>query len=393
MASIEISDPVSLPSAVNPTPNHAISSTTHTINIGTRKSLLARVQTDTVVSMLKEAWPGNEYVVHAISTIGDKNQITALHDFGAKSLWTHELEAMLVKHEVDFIIHCLKDIPTQLPPNLIIGAILPRTDPRDAVVLHPSLPPHTSLSSLPANSTIGTSSVRRSAQLKRLYPHLRFQSVRGNVGTRLSKLDRSDLALSCTSGSGSKLGEATTADESADAHYSALILAAAGLLRLDLGDRISRYLSSQVAEDPTAGSAIAPQKGILYAVGQGALALEIREGDESTAKLIAPLACRATALSTLAERSLMRTLEGGCSVPIGVETEWADAETLVMRAIVVSVDGRHSVEASKTGHVSSEAQADEFGWQIARTLVDMGAEEILKGINLDRKIIEGQGDA
>lgn len=300
-------------------------------------------------------------------------------------------------------------MPTQLPASLSIGAILPREDPRDALVMRPSLlpspstpkPSHDLLSSLPPGSIIGTSSVRRSAQLVRLYPHLTFASVRGNVGTRLSKLD------------------------APDSPYSALILAAAGLLRLGLGERITAPLSSR-------------EGGILHAVGQGALGIEIREKDGGIREILGKVGCERTTRICLAERSLMRTLEGGCSVPIGVETEWVDGArgtrdgevaavdggaqdqqqsnrtveghengtevisgqnddtasgTLTFRAIVVSLDGKEAAQAEMTRRIASREDADQFGWDMARLLVERGADKILEKINLNRDIIHGQGDA
>ena len=318
----------------------------------------------------------------------------------------------------------VKDIPTQLSTDFTIGCIMAREDPRDCLVLHPSLPPSATLSSLPSGSTIGTSSVRRSAQLKRLYPHLRFQSVRGNVNTRLRKLDESNLSESRDTGS--RIGEIATVEEDATGkpQYSGLILAAAGLIRMGEGDRISRNLSSKNMEQVRSRDGIMTErKGMLHAVGQGALGIEIREGDRRVVDLLAPLECHRSRLPAMAERSLMRTLEGGCSVPIGVETEWADladqntsvgtkasantsgetlksrdrpavsSQSLTFRAIVVSLDGLQSVEEEATCEVRSNEEADQFGRDIARALIDKGAEKILEKINLDRNIINEQGDA
>ncbi|KAL2357607.1 porphobilinogen deaminase, dipyromethane cofactor binding domain-containing protein [Cryomyces antarcticus] len=342
-----------------------------TINIGTRRSLLARIQTGIVEKALKKAHPERRYEIHAMSTMGDKNQVTPLHDFGAKALWTHELEALLLEGKLDLVVHSLKDMPTQLPPSLTIGSIFAREDPRDALVVSPSLAStHRTLASLPAGSIIGTSSVRRSAQLKRLYPHLRFADVRGNVGTRLAKLD---------------------SPPPEGPHYAALILAAAGLLRLGLGERITALLSKR-------------DGGMLHAVGQGALGIEIREADDETRRILAKVGDERTARACLAERSLMRTLEGGCSVPIGVETEWVRRDEnenddaplthdLTMRAIVVSLDGSEAVEAELTRPVASREAADELGWAVAAALVDRGAGRILQAINLNRAIVEAGGDA
>ena len=258
---------------------------------------------------------------------------------------------------LDIIVHCLKDMPTQLPQGAKIGAILNREDPRDAVVMKAGSS-YKNLKDLPAGSIVGTSSVRRSAQIARHYPELKFKDVRGNLGTRLGKLDAED------------------------GDYACLILAAAGLQRIDLGGRITQLLSSK-----TEGG------GLLYAVGQGALAIEIREGDEKMAALLAPLIDQQVTLACLAERSLMRTLEGGCSVPIGVETEWLEKGKLLMKAIVVSLDGSEAVYVEKLDEVLSEKDAEEMGWKVAGELVEKGAGKILEAINLNRKIVEQSGNA
>lgn len=310
-----------------------------------------------VLADLKKAHPEVEYEIHAMSTMGDKNQVTALHEFGAKSLWTHELEAQLLDGGLDIIVHCLKDMPTQLPPKCIIGCIMEREDPRDAVVMKASLS-YKTLLELPPGSVVGTSSVRRSAQVKRKYPHLKFKDVRGNLGTRLSKLDAEN-------------GE-----------YTCLILAAAGLLRIDMGSRITQYLDSKT-----------PGGGLLHAVGQGALAIEVREGDEKTLSILRELENQDSMLAGTAERSLMRTLEGGCSVPIGVETTWIEKGKLLMKAIVVSLDGKESVEAERLDEILNAKDADEFGWKLAQDLVEKGASKILEAINLNRPIIKEGGGA
>jgi hydroxymethylbilane synthase len=348
---------------VSPTPissslKGAASSDT-TIHIGTRKSVLAVIQAENTVAALKKIRPDVTYEIHAMSTMGDKNQTTALHDFGAKSLWTHELEAQLLDGRLDCIVHCLKDMPTQLPPKCVIGVIMEREDPRDAVVMKASLVgQYKTLADLPAGAVVGTSSVRRSAQVKRKYPHLKFKDVRGNVGTRLSKLDAED-------------GE-----------YSCLVLAAAGLLRMDLGGRISQLLESK-----TEGG------GMLYAVGQGALAIEVREGDEKVMEVLKDLANEESTLSGLAERSLMRALEGGCSVPIGVETTWIEKGKMLMKAIVVSLDGTESVESERLDEILTIKDAEMFGLNLAQDLVEKGAGKILEKINLNRPIIKEGGYA
>lgn len=347
-----------LPSTSSRSPlDPTLNTTKQTIKIGTRKSHLALVQTDIVHRALARTNPSYHYEIHSMSTMGDKNQVTPLHNFGAKALWTHELEADLLSGKLDLIVHSLKDMPTQLPAGCALGCVMNREDPRDAVVMKVGSS-YKSIDELPEGSVVGTSSVRRSAQIMRKYPGLRFKDIRGNLGTRLGKLDAEE-------------GE-----------YACIILAAAGLHRIDLGHRITQLLDSK-----TLGG------GLLHAVGQGALGIEIREGDEKVANLLKELIDKDTMLACLSERSLMRTLEGGCSVPIGVETEWVERGKLLMKAIVVSLDGKESVEAERLGEVLREEDADEFGMAVAQDLVEKGAGKILEAINLNRDVIKEGGGA
>lgn len=206
---------------------------------------------------------------------------------------------------------------------------------------------YTSLAELPEGSVVGTSSIRRTAQLARRYPHLKVMDVRGNIGTRLSKLDAEDGPFTC------------------------LILAAAGLLRLDLGDRITSYLDSK-------------NGGMLYAVGQGALGIEIRKDDQQVLHMLQNIGHKETTFACLAERSLLRTLEGGCSAPLGVESEWVNG-ALRMRSIVVSVDGKGSAEVEVDGAVDSPQAAEEFGVTVAKALVEKGAGKILEEIQRNKQ--------
>lgn len=268
-------------------------------------------------------------------------------------------------------------MPTQLPDHLEIGAILDREDPRDALLISPRLPKDTTLATLPQGATIGTSSVRRAAQLRRLYPHFTFADLRGNVGTRLGKLDAEDSP------------------------YSAIILAAAGLKRMGLDNRISQYLDSVTG-------------GMLHAVGQGALAIEVRKNDEPIQDLLNKIACERSTRACSAERALLRTLEGGCSVPIGVETSWRGGkglaigtqpardydkhgnaveeaepdlndQELVMKTLVVSVDGKESVEHEAVRKVRSVEEAEAMGREVAAILIGKGADEILKKIKVEKQ--------
>jgi hydroxymethylbilane synthase len=235
------------------------------------------------------------------------------------------------------------DMPTSLPSSCSLGVICEREDPRDVVVMkHNS--PYKRIQDLPAGSVVGTSSVRRKAQTFRHFPHLKCEDVRGNLNTRLRRLD----------------------DE--ESQYECLILAAAGLKRIDLGHRITQYLS---AED-----------GVLYAPGQGALGLEIREGDERMLAFLSVLAHRETTLACLAERSLLKTLQGGCSAPVGVETSW-NGDELVLKSSVISPDGRDMVESGKSGVVKTQDEAVRLGDELAQQLLGLGADKILHDLRMN----------
>lgn len=321
--------------------------------------------------------------------LGDLDQRTALYNFkteNAKGLWTSELEALLEAGTLDMIVHSLKDMPTTLPKGLVLGAVMSRADPRDALVLRRTARSGHGegerrrradeiLKALPAGSIIGTSSLRRTAQLKRRYAHLKFRDVRGSVPTRLRKLDHTERP----DGFRDTDDERKEGEETGGPKYEALILAAAGLIRLGLGERIDAFLSSS-------------DGGVLHAVGQGALGVEIREDDERIMGLLQGLSDARAWNACLAERSAMRTLEGGCSVPIGVETEWEGEETLRMRAVVVSLDGSEAVEADERIVVGSGEEADKFGKKVAKVLVEKGAGRILEVITASRKGVAEQGD-
>jgi hydroxymethylbilane synthase len=366
---------------------------TRTFNVGTRRSLLARAQATEVVKALRAAWPEHNFEIHAMSTTGDINQKTALHKFNEKALWTQELEVLLEEKKLDLIVHSLKDMPTQLPVDLILGAVTEREDARDAFVLKSNyVGTYKSLEDLPEGAVIGTSSLRRSAQLRRAYPQLKFADVRGNIGTRLSKLD------------------------DPNSEYTAIVIAVAGLQRLGLTNRITSYLSKENGK-------------MLHAVGQGALGIESRNGDQAVAELLSRIGCDRTTRAVLAERQLMRTLEGGCSVPIGVETRWTSksaysnaqagvgskpanvydqltgaaksesnsdsdlSDELILNAIVVSLDGQDAVEIETRRVVTTHEQANDLGFEAAKLLVNKGADKILEKVQLNRGIIQEQGNA
>lgn len=253
-------------------------------------------------------------------------------------------------------------MPTSLPDTCELAAIPPRDDPRDALVVRAGLPPHVnSLQSLPPGAVVGTSSVRRAAQLLRLRPDLRPANLRGNVETRLAKVD--DPACG----------------------YDCMIVSAAGLERVGLGSRIAQRLGTAAAAADGGGREEGSR--MLHAAGQGALGLEIRRGDAAMRELLRGLADAGSTLACLAERALLRALEGGCSVPIGVETEWVGRpgdSVLRMRAVVVGLDGSEAVEDAMDAVVRNEEAAAALGQRLAAQMVKAGADVILNEINAKR---------
>eukprot|EP01119_Soliformovum_irregulare_P012539 TRINITY_DN3265_c0_g2_i2.p1 TRINITY_DN3265_c0_g2~~TRINITY_DN3265_c0_g2_i2.p1 ORF type:complete len:301 (+),score=66.21 TRINITY_DN3265_c0_g2_i2:31-903(+) len=244
--------------------------------IGSRGSQLALHQTNFIKMELEKLFPDHIFDVEVIKTKGDKILDVALSKIGDKGLFTKELEEKLMDLSIDCAVHSLKDIPTQLPPGLVVGAICDRHIAEDCVVMNPKHSGKT-IDMLPAGSIIGSSSLRRIAQLRRTFPTLVFKDVRGNLNTRLKKLD--------------------------DGEYDALILAVAGLTRLGLDDRISQTL---------------PTSMVYYAVGQGALAIECRADDDHFLTLLNAINHPPTRAACDAERSFLRGVEGGCQIPVGV---------------------------------------------------------------------------
>jgi hydroxymethylbilane synthase len=234
-------------------------------------------------------------------------------------------------------------MPTSLPSSCTLGVICEREDPRDVVVMKLNSQ-YKRIQDLPHGAVVGTSSVRRKAQTFRHFPHVRCVEVRGNLNTRLRKLDDDE------------------------GQYDCLILAAAGLKRIDLGHRITQYLSAE--------------EGVLYAPGQGALGLEIRDGDERMLDFLSVLSHRSTTLACLAERSLLKTLQGGCSAPVGVETSW-DGDDLILASSVISPDGKDMVEARRSGVVKTQDEAMRLGNELAEHLLSIGADKILRELRMN----------
>lgn len=315
--------------------SHCINmSSTRTIRIASRKSPLAMVQTEWVRDELSKAFPDITFEISSMSTQGDKILDAPLAKIGDKGLFTKELEVQMLDGKADFAVHSLKDLPTNLPEGLMLGCVTEREDPADALVVNAKCKEYR-LETLPAGSVIGTSSLRRLAQLRHHYPHLTFKDVRGNLNTRLAKLD--------------------------DGEYDALILAYAGLHRLGFADRIHQSIPSNIS---------------LHAVGQGALGIECREGDADTLAIIKALEHTATAQRCHAERAFLRELEGGCQVPIGVNTE-INGDILTLKGLVASLDGQQLIKDEVSGPA---ADPEAIGRKLAATLKEQGAAAILEEI-------------
>ncbi len=311
-----------------------IASPPRTVRIGSRKSQLALVQTHWVQAELQKAFPNRQFEVHTMSTQGDKILDVALAKIGDKGLFTKELEVGMLNGDTDFAVHSLKDLPTNLPEGLMLGCVTERENPADALVVHEKFKDK-QLDSLPEGAVVGTSSLRRLAQLRHYYPHLTFKDVRGNLNTRLAKLDAGE--------------------------YDALILAYAGLHRLGMGDRIHQTIPADVS---------------LHAVGQGALGIECRTEDPEILQIIKALEHVPTAQRCYAERSFLRELEGGCQVPIGVNTV-IEGDQLTLTGLVASLDGQRLVKDQITG---AATDAEQLGISLANTLKGQGAQEILQEI-------------
>lgn len=317
--------------------------TSRTIRIATRASELALRQARMVEEALREK--GFECELVTFKTKGDKKLDEPLSEIGAKGLFTHELETALKKKKVDCCVHSLKDLPTELPDGLVIGAILEREDPRDVIVIN-SITQADGLSELPAGSRVGTSSLRRRAQLLALRPDLEVVELRGNVPTRLRKVDT--------------------------AQVHAAILAAAGLIRLNAIQRIKHYLD-------------APKW--LPAAGQGAIAIEIREDDIEMGETVSHLDHQQTRIAVTAERSFLSALEGGCQVPIGALASRNASGELELHGFVSDVRGHDTVRGSL---VVDENDPVESGRRLAADLRTRGASSLLMELRNSGQLITPQ---
>lgn len=301
----------------------------HTFRVGTRGSPLALRQTGLVLDALRRVHPDTQFSIKTIKTTGDKGlPPPGPLPRGSRGLFVKEIEEALLAGEVDLAIHSLKDLPTELPQGLALGAIPEREEPRDALVTRWGLP----LARLPYGSRLGTSSPRRLAQLRVYRRDLDIVPLRGNIDTRLHKAEALD----------------------------GIVVAAAGLLRLGLSHRITQLLSPDIC---------------LPAVGQGALAVEVRAWDEIALALVAPADHAPTRAAVTAERAFLGALGGGCAVPIGALAQVQDSR-LSLQGVVASPDGKRLVSGSIEADVG---QPEDAGERLATLLLEQGAREILAG--------------
>ncbi len=295
------------------------------VRIGSRGSQLAVWQAEHVAARLRER--GHEVAIEIIKTSGDQLPEAAFTQVGVKGMFIKEIEEALAERRIDLAVHSLKDVPTEMPPGFVLAAILKREDARDAFVSRE----YRDLSELPKGAPVGTSSLRRQAQLRSQRPDLELIAMRGNVDTRLNKL--------------------------AAGECSAIILAAAGLERLGRAAEIRSIFTVEV---------------MCPAPGQGALAVETREGDEQTAGLVLFLNDKDARATTECERALLRALGGGCQVPIGAYAARRKDGSIHLDAVVASPDGREVLRESHTGH-----DPGQLGAQAGKSLLQRGAQKIL----------------
>lgn len=303
--------------------------------IASRESRLAMWQAEHVRAALQQYYPGCDVSILGMTTRGDQILDRTLSKVGGKGLFVKELEVAMAEGRADLAVHSLKDVPMELPDGFALTAVMEREDPRDALVsAH-----FASLDEMPPGTVVGTSSLRREAALRTQYPHLVVKPLRGNLDTRLGKLDRGE--------------------------YGAIILAAAGLKRLGLGERIRALIE--------------PDRS-LPAAGQGALGIEIPSDRPELATWLAPLNHGPSALAVTAERMVSKMLGGSCQVPLAAHARW-DGERLSLEGFVAMPDGGRAVRAAASSVVTDSAQAEALGTAVAKDLLAQGARDILDALS------------
>jgi hydroxymethylbilane synthase len=300
-----------------------------TLRIGTRGSLLARTQTEWIADRIREANPGLKLEIEIIQTTGDLRRDVPFAAVGTKGMFVKEIEQALLEGRIDLGVHSLKDMPSELPAGLELACVPVREDPFDALIARNGR----SLKDLPEGAVVGTSSIRRSAQLRHYRPDLRIEELRGNLDTRMRKLD--------------------------EGAYDAIVLAAAGLNRLGWGDRITERLTREIC---------------VPAAGQGALALETRAGDAATMRRLSRVNDPESADAVRAERAFLAALGGGCSVPAGAHAEVRGGRISIV-AMIAAADGSRLLRAEES---DGRERAAALGERIARRLLAAGGEQLLQ---------------
>ena len=298
------------------------------ITIASRESPLAMWQAEHIKTQLNLLYPDLTIQIKGFKTQGDIILDKSLATIGGKGLFIKELEQALLNKDADLAVHSMKDLPMNIMEDFQLAAITKREDPRDAFISEL----YNSFDDLPAGSVVGTSSLRRQSQIKAKYPHLEISPLRGNLQTRLNKLKKGD--------------------------YAAIVLAAAGLIRLGLKDKITMFLETNIS---------------IPAVGQGALGIEILSGNEELHTLIKPLNDENSARCVLAERMVSRSLAGSCTVPLGAYA-FIEKESLIINGFVATPDGNHFIHAETKG---DKAQFYSLGESLSQLLIDQGAKELL----------------
>ncbi|MBC1796578.1 hydroxymethylbilane synthase [Listeria booriae] len=305
---------------------------TRKIIVGSRRSQLALTQTKWVISKLQAQFPEVTFEIEEIVTKGDRILDVTLSKVGGKGLFVSEVEDALLDKRIDFAVHSMKDVPSELAAGLVIGAIPKRENPLDCLIFKTA----TDLENLPEGAIVGTSSLRRAAQLLHIRPDLQMKPIRGNIDTRLRKLQEED--------------------------FDAIVLAVAGLKRMDWLDKLQHpyvFLDEQTC---------------LPAVGQGALAIECRYGDNFVQEMLQTLQDDETSNAVIAERTLLKALDGGCEIPIAGYATIKNNE-ITLKGIVSSVDGQICHQIKESGQ-----NPHELGLKVAQKLIDLGAKEIIQGL-------------
>jgi len=297
------------------------------IKIGTRRSPLALAQTNYVIHLIKQKYPESEFSLHSITTIADKDRVSEFHQFGIVGVFSTEHEQQLISHEVDIVVHSLKDLPTNLAEGLVLAAVPERRDARDILC-------GTTLVDLKQGATVGTGSLRRKAQILSLRPDVNVVPIRGNIGPRLARIDGED-------------------------GLDAVILAHAGLQRLNLAADKAEVMAPEV---------------FPYAVGQGALGIEARAEDTQIIAMLKDIECSKARAEVDCERAMLHALGAGCSLPVGVNAEWKDGN-LVLTGQVTSLNGEECVTAVET---ASPDAATDLGIRTAEVIRQRGGVKILE---------------